>query len=130
MQPRQTGCIPPIRLDPVARTSWDQRGSNDDTFMAALRHVALNAIAARPRLVAEPKPRAAVGELAHQPIQGRRGVGDTTVFPSCAADAVLGYRHDDRFLVNIKADIPDTISHDPSPMHEAPPPPPPRRPSC
>src|SRR5262249_4979026 len=39
MQPRQTGCIPPIRLDPVARSSWDQRGSNDDTFMAALRHV-------------------------------------------------------------------------------------------
>jgi hypothetical protein len=51
MQASQTGCIPPIRLDPVARTSWDQRGSNDDTFMAALRNVTLNAIAARPRLL-------------------------------------------------------------------------------
>jgi len=35
--------------------------------------------------------------------------GDTTIFPDCAADAVLGYRYDDPFLGNIKTDIPDTI---------------------
>src|ERR1700757_3489836 len=68
MQAGKIGCIPPICLDPVAGTSWDQRGSNDDAFLAALRNVALNAIAARPRLVTEPKPRAAVGEFTYQPI--------------------------------------------------------------
>jgi hypothetical protein len=30
MQPRQTGCIQPIRLEPVARSSRDQRGGEDD----------------------------------------------------------------------------------------------------
>jgi hypothetical protein len=36
-----------------------------------------------------------------------------------AAQAALGYRHDNAFLVNIKPNLSDTIRHDPSPMHEA-----------
>jgi hypothetical protein len=68
MQPRQTGCIPSIRLDPVACSLRDQRGGNHDAFVTLPRHVTLNAIAARPRLVAEPKPHAAAAELAYQPV--------------------------------------------------------------
>src|SRR5205085_6882002 len=47
MQPRQTGGIPPIRLDPIASSPRDQRGRNDDAFVAVRRYVTLNAIAAR-----------------------------------------------------------------------------------
>jgi hypothetical protein len=83
------------------------------------RQVTLDAIAARACLVAKPKPDAVTAELAHQAIQGPRRVGDPTIFPDLAADAALGYRHDDPLLVNIKPDIRDTIPHDPSPMHEA-----------
>src|SRR4029077_5561582 len=32
-------------------------------------------------------------------------IGDPTIFPDFAADAALGYRHDDPHLVNIKPDI-------------------------
>src|SRR5512138_1764513 len=98
MQAGETGCIPSIRLDPVARTYWEQRRRIHGR--ASTRGAECHSRTAPPR--AEPKPRAAVGELAHQPIQGCRGIGDTTVFPNFAADAVLGYRYDDAFLVNIK----------------------------
>jgi hypothetical protein len=119
MQPRQTGRIPPIRLDPVARPLRDQRWRHHNAFVPVRRQVTLDAIAARPCLIAEPKPHTLAAELAHQTIQGRRRVGDPTVFPDLAADAALGYRHNDPVLVNIKPDVGDTIPHDPSPMHEA-----------
>src|SRR5262245_18737422 len=44
MQPRQTGCVPPIRLDPVAGSLRDQRGGNHDAFVTVRRQVTLNAI--------------------------------------------------------------------------------------
>src|SRR5216684_8773549 len=119
MQPRQTGCIPPIRLDPVARSPRDQRGGNHDAFVTVHRHVTLNAIAARPRLVAEPKPDALAAEPAHQPIQRCRRVRDPAVLPNLAPRAARGHRNNDAFLVNIKPNVADTIRHDPSPMHEA-----------
>jgi hypothetical protein len=109
MQPRQTGRVPPIRLDPVARPLRDQRGGNHDAFVTARRRVSLNAIAARPRLVTKPKPHAAVAELAYQPIQGRRRIRNTTVFSNVAAETAFGHRHNDRVLVNVKSDIRDTI---------------------
>src|ERR1700746_3162095 len=77
------------------------------------------AITAGSRLIAEPQPHPFAAELARQAIQGRRRVGDPTVFADLAADAALGYRHDDPLLVNVNPDISDTIPHDPSPMHEA-----------
>jgi hypothetical protein len=83
------------------------------------RQVTLNAIAASPCLVTEPKPHAAIAELASQPIQGRRRIRNTTVLSNFAAEAALGYRHNGCVLVNVKSDIRDTILHDPSPMHEA-----------
>jgi hypothetical protein len=48
MQPRQTGGIAPIRLDPIARSLRDQRGRNHDAFVTM---VALNAVAAWPCLL-------------------------------------------------------------------------------
>jgi hypothetical protein len=68
MQPRQTGRIPPIRLDPVARPLRDQRWRHHNAFVPVRRQVTLDAIAARPCLIAEPKPHTLAAELAHQTI--------------------------------------------------------------
>ena len=119
VQSRQTGGIPPIGLDPVARPFRDQRWGHHNAVVPVRRRVTLDAIAARARLVAEPKPDDLAAELAHQPIQGPRRIGNPAIFPDLPTDATLGYRHDDPLLVNIKPDIRDTIPHDPSPMHEA-----------
>jgi hypothetical protein len=54
-------------------------------------------------------------EFANQPLQCRRRVSRTGRTPDLAAQAALGYRHDDPLLVNIKPDIRDMIPHDPSP---------------
>src|SRR5207302_3436871 len=108
VQSRQTGGIPPIRLDPIARPLRDQRRRHHNAVVPVRRQMTLDAIAARARLVAEPKPDALAAELAHQAIQGPRRVGDPTIFPDLAADAALGDRHDDPLLVNIKPDIRDT----------------------
>jgi hypothetical protein len=51
MQPRETGCIPPIGLHSVARTLRDQRWRYYDALVSGRRHVTLNAIAARARLL-------------------------------------------------------------------------------
>jgi hypothetical protein len=115
MQPRQTGRIPPIRLDPVARSSRDQRWRHHDAFVPAPRQVTLDAIAARPRLVTEPQLHSFTAELARQAIQGRRRVRDPAIVPNLAPQAAFCYRHDDTVLVNIKPDIRDMIPHDPSP---------------
>ena len=47
----QTGGVPPIRLDPVARPLRDQRWCHDNAFVPERRQLALDAIAARPRLL-------------------------------------------------------------------------------
>src|SRR5271163_3639291 len=83
------------------------------------RQLALNAIAARPCFVAEPKHYPVTAELARQSIQCRRRVGDASVLPDLATQPAIGDRDNDPILVNIKPDVGDTIRHDPSPMHEA-----------
>ena len=79
MQPRQTGRISPIRLDPVARPFRDQRRSDHDAFVPAPRQATLDAIAARPRLIAEPQSQPFAAKLAHQAIQCRRRVRNPTI---------------------------------------------------
>jgi hypothetical protein len=119
MQPRQTGRIPPIGLDPVAGTLGDQRRGDHNAFMPVRRQLTLNAIAARAGLIAQPQLHPFAAELARQAIQCRRTVRNSTVLPHLAAQAALGHRDNDAFLVNIKPDVGDTIRHDPSPMHAA-----------
>ena len=119
MQPRQTGRIPPIRLDPVARPLRDQRWRHHDTVVPARRQLALDAITARPRLIAEPQRHPLLAELVSQPPQRCRRVRDPTIVPHLPPQAAFGDRHDDPILVNIKPDVGDTIPQDPSPMHEA-----------
>jgi hypothetical protein len=85
MQPRQTGRIPPIRLQPVARPLWNQRWRHHNAFVPARRQVTLDAIAARARFVTNPKPDALAAKLAHQAIQGRWRVGNPTIFPDLTA---------------------------------------------
>jgi len=115
----QTGRVPPIRLDPVARPLRDQRWRHDSAFVPERRQLALDAITARPGLIAEPQLDPLLAELAGQPLQRRRRVRDPAIFPHLAPPAAFRDRHDDPVLVNIKPDIRDTISQDPSPMHEA-----------
>jgi hypothetical protein len=98
MQPRQAGRIAPIRLDPIAGTPRDQRWRHHDAFMPVPRQVTLDAIAARPRLIAEPKTHTLAPELAHQTVQVRRRIRDPAIFPDLAAEAALGHRHNDPFL--------------------------------
>jgi len=119
MQPRQTGCIAPIGLDPVTGPPRDQRRRHYDALVPARRQVTLDAVSARPCLVTEPKHYPATAELARQSIQCRRRVGDASVIPDLATQPAIGDRDNDPVLVNIKPDVGDTIPHDPSPMHEA-----------
>ena len=115
----QAGGIPPVGLDPVARSLRDQRGSDHDAFMSLGRQSTLNAITAWSRLIAKPQGHAVAAELAQQPVQRRRRVRDPAILPYLAPQAALRHRNDDAFLVNIKPNVGDTIRHDPSPMHEA-----------
>src|SRR5262252_4654428 len=39
VQLRRTGCIPPIGLDPVTRSPWDQRGGNDNAVVPGRRQL-------------------------------------------------------------------------------------------
>jgi hypothetical protein len=48
VQLSQTGSIPSVSLDPVARSPGDQRGGHDDAFVPVCRYLALNAVTARP----------------------------------------------------------------------------------
>ena len=79
MQPRQTSRIPPIRLDPVARPLRDQRWCHHNASVPVRRQLALNAVTARPRLIAEPQLCPVLAELAGQPPQRCRRVGDPTI---------------------------------------------------
>jgi hypothetical protein len=92
MQPRQARRIAPIGLDPVAGPLRDQRRGNDDALMCGRRQLPLDAIAARTRLVAKPKPYPVLAELAQQAIQRRRRVGNPAVFANLAAKAARGDR--------------------------------------
>src|SRR5437016_12407809 len=73
--------------------------------MPVRRQATLDAIAARPGLVAKPKSRAGLAELAHQTIQRRYRVCGPTAFFNLAAQAVLGHRDNIAFLGNVKPDI-------------------------
>ena len=119
VQLRQTGCVSPVSLDPVARPLGNQGRSNNDTVVPTRRQLALDPVTTRPRLIAEPQLRPVLAELANQPLQRRRRVRDPAVVPNLTAQAAFRDRHDDPVLVNIKSDIRDTIPQDPSPMHEA-----------
>jgi hypothetical protein len=87
VQFRQTGGVPPIRLDPVTRPPRDQRGRHDNAFVPRHRQLALDAISARSRLIAEPQLCSLPAELARQPLQRCRRVRDPTIFPHLAAPA-------------------------------------------
>ena len=115
----QAGGIPPVGLDPVARPLRDQRRGDHGTLVSLGRQSTLNAITARPRLIAKPQGHAIAAELAQQTVQRRGRVGDPAMLPHLAPQAALCHHHDDAFLVNIKPDVSDTIHHDPSPTHEA-----------
>ena len=102
VQPGQAAGIAAIRLDPVACSLWDQRWGDHDALVPAGRQAPLNAIPARPRLVAKPQSHAVAAELAQQTVERRRRVGDAAILPNLAAQPAIGNRDDDAFLVNIK----------------------------
>jgi hypothetical protein len=61
----------------------------------------LDAIAARSRLIAEPKLHRLAAEPVRQPIQCHWRVRDPPVLSDLAAQPALGYGHDNPVLVNV-----------------------------
>ena len=55
MQLGQVDRIPPVGLDPISRLARNQRRSHDDAIVPGEGQLALNPIAARSGLIAEPK---------------------------------------------------------------------------
>jgi hypothetical protein len=99
-------------------------GATTTAVVSLRRQMTLDAVAARPRLVAQPHPHPIMAALDHgracTPHDSRPSpCSRCGVLPDLAARAALGNRHDDPLLVNVKPDIDDPIPHDPSPMHEA-----------
>ena len=74
VQPCQTGGIPPIGLDPVARPLRDQRRRHHNALLPVRRQVTLDAVAAPAGLIAEPQLHPLVAKLAGQPLQRCRRV--------------------------------------------------------
>src|SRR6516225_5827211 len=103
MQPRQAGRIAPIRLDPIAGTPWDQRWRHHDAFVPVPRQVTLDAIAARPRRIAESKTHTLAPELAPRTVERPRRIRDPAIPRDLAEQAALGHRYNVPFLVNIKS---------------------------
>ena len=83
----RAGGIAPIGLDPVARPALKSARGDHDAFMPPGRQSTLNAITARPHLVAKPQRHAVAAELAQQTVQRRRRVRDPAVLPYLAARA-------------------------------------------
>ena len=55
MQLGEVDRIPPVGLDPISRLARDQRRNHDDAIVPGEGQLALNPIAARSGLIAEPK---------------------------------------------------------------------------
>jgi hypothetical protein len=80
-----------------------------NAFVTERRQLALDAITARPALIAELRLDPLLVELAGQPPQHRWRVRDPAVFPHLAPPAAFHDRHYDPVLVNIKPHIRYTI---------------------
>ena len=119
MQLGEVDRIPPVGLDPISRLARDQRRSHDDAIMPGEGQLALNPIAARSGLIAEPKRVPDARQLRRQSLHSRRRVRDLAILAHITPHARLGQRHRDRILVHVKTDICDSFVQDPSPMHEA-----------
>ena len=119
VQPRQTGRIPPIGLDPVARPLRDQRRRHHDAFVpaASTSDVGCHTRTAplRSRTAASRRRRRACA--ADGPTPSACSRSGRTPAPRRAGHPPPPQRR--CFLVNIKPNVSDTIRHDPSPMHEA-----------
>ena len=119
MQRRQLGGVPPVGLDPLSRLAWDQRGGDHNAVMPQRRKLALDPVAARARLVTQPKRRPRSRQFAKQSFDRFGPVRDLTIVSHLTAIAPRRKRNRDRLLVHVQSDIRDKLFHDPSPMHEA-----------
>jgi hypothetical protein len=105
--------IPPVGLDPITGLARDQRRGDDDASVPCCAQVPLNAVAARPGLIAEPQFVPAAGQLRSQRRHRRGSIRDLAVLAHLTPLAGFGKRHRNRLLVHIQTDVDD--SHDPSP---------------
>jgi hypothetical protein len=83
----------------ASRSPGDQGGCNNDALAPAGQQSSLNAITARPRLVAKPQCHTVATELAQQTVQHRRRVADPAVLPHLAAQTARRHRDSDALLV-------------------------------
>ena len=111
--------IPPVGLHPFAQTPRDQRRRHHHALMTQAPQVAINLVAARTGLIAKAQPPTRARKLLRHLPQAIGGVRDGAKRPRGSAQPAVCHRYRDRLLVNVQADICDSLSHDPSPMHEA-----------
>jgi len=119
VQPGQAQGVAAVGFDPIAGLARDQRRGHHHAVMAQRPQVAPDPMAARTGLVAEAQLPALARQSGGEFGQNLRRVVDRPHKSCRAAQAVLGQRHRKRLLVNVQAHERDSLSHDPSPMHEA-----------
>ena len=102
-QTRQLHRIAAVRLHPLARPARDQGRSDDGAFVTELLDQPLQAVARRPRLVAEAKPCAGPFELAHQTAHGGVIRSDLPVEPDLAVATAIRHRDGMAILRNVHA---------------------------
>jgi hypothetical protein len=71
--------ISPIGLDPLARSAGHQRGNDRDTVVLRCCKLSLNAVTARPGLIAEPQVVDIACRLRSQRLHGSRRVCDLAI---------------------------------------------------
>lgn len=93
VQLRQHHGVATVRLHPIARPHRDQRRGHHDTVIPHLDKLAVETIAARPRLIAEMQLRSARPQLLDQLAHMIRPVQHRSPVANLAAAFALRYRH-------------------------------------
>jgi hypothetical protein len=104
VQPCQRNCIPPVRLDPLARPLRDQRRCDHHAVVAEVPDLPAQPIARRPGLEADVQPAIALAELLDYLLDRRGLVLDLAEKPDLTASVTLRDRHRVLQLGDIESD--------------------------
>src|ERR1035437_16974 len=112
--------IPAIGLDVLARPLEDQGRRDDETSMAESSDLAMQAVASRPRLIAEQQLAEFSSQLAYQSPYRIWRVVDVAEKSGLALAALFGQGHGDLHLAGVKTNKNSAILlHGSSPVPEA-----------
>ena len=117
---RQSEGIPAIGLDVIARPLGDQGRRDDGTSMAESSDLTMQAVASRPRLIAEQQLAESASKLSYQASYRIWRVVDVAKKSDLALAALFGQGHGDLHLGGIKTNKDFAIFlHGSSPVREA-----------